>query len=683
MTRKAAMILILLAIAASAFAQPAGGDPPSRVARLNYMQGQVSFRPGSVDEWTNATLNYPLYNGDHLWTEMSAGAELHIGSTAIRMGSETALAILNLDDRMVQLSLTGGALSIRLRTLGEGESFEVDTPNSAVTLLRPGEYRFTVDENNAVTVVTVRGGDAEVTGGGRAASVHARETARFTGADDSLSNVIASADPPDGFDRWCLDRDRREDQSESVRYVGRETIGYEDLDANGSWRQVPEYGWVWSPRVVAAGWAPYRFGHWAWVEPWGWTWIDDAPWGFAPFHYGRWAHYGGGWVWVPGAVVARPVYAPALVAFVGGSHFSMAVSFGGGGGVAWFPLGPREVYRPAYHVSDVYVRNVNVTHVNVTNINVTNVNVTNVRYVNQNVQGAVTAVPHATFVGARSVHTAAVAVPASAVAQAQVVGTAAPLAPERASVLGSSAPPGRIAAPPSRMVDRAVVARTAPPPPPVSFAAKRQALEANPGRPVDPTMTESLRRNDRMPPRGPVVRSAMPGSSPQPQQPIAPQRPQPTNQPSTYQQQPNNNQRPQQPQQPVINSTSPAPPQPRNDRPFGRQQQIQQQQPVQSLPGQQQTGQQPSTPPQPPVQRPRFERPAPQQPNQPSQPQEQQQRPRFERPANQPQNPVQPDRPQRVERQESQREQHKQEQQQRKIERHGNDKNDKKEEKKQ
>src|SRR5437016_11596644 len=152
--------------------------------------------------------------------------------------------------------------------------------------------------------------------------------------------------------------------------------------------------------------------------------------------------YGGGWVWVPGTMVARPVYAPALVAFVGGSRFSLAVSFGGGPGVAWFPLGPREVYRPAYHVSDVYVRQVNVTHVNVTNINVTNVNVTNVRYVNQNVNGAVTAVPQSAFVGARSVHTAAVTVPANAVAQAQVMGTAAPVGPERISALGRAAQMG-------------------------------------------------------------------------------------------------------------------------------------------------------------------------------------------------------------------------------------------------
>src|SRR3989442_15797597 len=90
---------------------------------------------------------------------------------------------------------------------------------------------------------------------------------------------------------------------------------------------------VWIPRVTI-GWVPYHYGRWRWVEPWGWSWIDDAPWGFAPFHYGRWAYARNEWFWVPGPVVARPVYAPALVAFVGGSHWSASITIGGGGGVA-------------------------------------------------------------------------------------------------------------------------------------------------------------------------------------------------------------------------------------------------------------------------------------------------------------------------------------------------------------
>src|SRR5262249_52864006 len=154
-----------------------------------------------------------------LWADVGGRAELHVGSTAIRIGSQTALAVLNLDDRMVQLSLTGGIMNVHLRALGQGESFEVDTPNSAVTLLRPGDYRFQVDENHTVTTVTVHGGDAEVTGGGRAFAVHPHDSARITGMDDTLSSEMMVAAGFDGFDRWCEGRDGREEQSQSARYV--------------------------------------------------------------------------------------------------------------------------------------------------------------------------------------------------------------------------------------------------------------------------------------------------------------------------------------------------------------------------------------------------------------------------------------------------------------------------------
>jgi hypothetical protein len=498
MIRKVAYFAALAALAAApVLAQ--SDDPPSRVARLNYQSGSVSFRPGSVEEWTAATLNYPLTTGDRLWTEAASQAEMHIGSAAVRMGQTTAFSILNLDDRIAQLSVTQGTLNVHIRDLAPGEAWEIDTPNSAISLLAPGDYRIDADADRNTTTATVWSGEASFSGGQGAAAFPLRmgESARISGLDPVTQEIVRAV-PPGDFDRWCMARDQREDQSQSVRYVSRRMIGYEDLDANGVWREIPPYGWVWVPRV-AVGWAPYHYGHWAWVEPWGWTWIDDAPWGFAPFHYGRWAQAGPGWVWIPGAMAAPPVYAPALVAFIGGPGFGASAAFGVGGGVAWFPLGPGEVYRPAYRVSETYVRQVNIAHVNVVNINVTNV-----RYVNQGVPGAVTAVRREDFVHAQPVGRAAVAVDVREVSRAQVVGATAPVAPQRESVM---ARPGGPAAqgPPARLVDRPVVARTAPPPPPVSFRAKQQALEANPGRSLDAGTVDNLRRGAPAP--APMVRT--------------------------------------------------------------------------------------------------------------------------------------------------------------------------------
>ena len=242
-----------------------------------------------------------------------------------------------------------------------------------------------------------------------------------------------------------------DDGSRSARYVSHDVVGYEDLDDNGTWRSDPNYGDIWVPRV-AAGWAPYRDGHWAWISPWGWTWVDDEPWGYAPFHYGRWVNVGGNWGWVPGPVAVRPVYAPALVAFIGGPRFGLSISVGGGGGdVGWFPLGPREVYVPGYNTSREYVNRVNVTNTTVNNTTITNVyntqvtninnnttNRTEIKYVNQTVPGGVTAVPQGAFTNAQPVARAAVKVDAQQIASAPVNSRAA-FVPTKSSVLGTSA----------------------------------------------------------------------------------------------------------------------------------------------------------------------------------------------------------------------------------------------------
>ena len=408
-------------------------DPPSRVARIAYVTGTVSFEPASVDQWVAASLNYPMTTGDNLYTDNGARAVLRIGRNSIQLDSVTNFQFVNLSDNVVQTSINSGSLSLHVRHLLDGESWEVDTPNGALTLLRPGEYRVDTDTTRNATMVTVRTGDIEVTAGNQSFPVHAGQTAFF----DNSANPpdVQQANQPDDFDSFVSSRDRVEDVP-PPQYVSPDMVGYEDLNANGDWRNTPDNGPVWTPRV-ASGWTPYRDGRWAWVEPWGWTWIDDESWGFAPFHYGRWAFANNSWGWYPGPVGAHTYYAPALVAFVGGGGFGVGLS-GGGGLVGWFPLGPREAYYPSYHVSQDYIRQVNVTNTRITNINVTNVNVTNINYVNRT---AIVAVPQNSFVSAQSVQRAAVRVDANQVHQAQVIGAAPRIVPQRESVLAN--PGGR------------------------------------------------------------------------------------------------------------------------------------------------------------------------------------------------------------------------------------------------
>ena len=463
--------LTLLAGLLFGFSTPAfaDDDPPGRVARLNYIQGSLSFQPGGETDWVQANPNRPLTTGDSLWADRNSRGELHIGSFALRMGSETGITFLNLNDRTVQIQLAQGSMNLNVRRLDGGDEFEIDTPNLAFTLERPGEYRVDVDPNGNATIITVRSGEGEATGGGSDYHMDSGDRATFSGTD-SLIYDGGQAGGFDEFDSWCHSRDDREEHSQSARYVSRDVTGYEDLDDYGEWRNVPDYGYAWFPTRVAFGWAPYRFGHWAWVAPWGWTWVEDEPWGFAPFHYGRWAEVGGGWCWVPGPMVVRPVYAPALVVFVGGPRFGASLSFGGGGGVAWFPLGPREVYVPPYRTSDRYVQRVNVTNTTVNVVNVTNVynNVggERVRYMHQNNAEAVSAVSHDTFVNARPVASSNVHVNAQQMQAAEVQRNFA-VAPVQRSIVGAGA--NATAKPPAAVMQRQVVAKETPAPPKTSF----------------------------------------------------------------------------------------------------------------------------------------------------------------------------------------------------------------------
>ena len=287
-------------------------DPASGVARLAYLNGAVSFSPAGEAEWVQATLNRPLVNGDRLWSAADGRTELQLDGAMLRMNSNTGIAILGLDDHIAQLQLTAGTLNVRVMRLGPNQVFELDTPNLAFTLRESGEFRIAVDPGG--TSIFVRKGRGEARGEGAAYLVDTSQPYRFTGAGLRDYHTLA-AGPPDAFDRWTAQRDQDLDRSVSIRYVSPGVIGYQDLDASGIWRADAVYGQVWVPLRVAPGWVPYRFGHWAWVHPWGWTWIDDAPWGFAVSHYGRWANLRGTWAWVPGPLHAHARYAPALRAF--------------------------------------------------------------------------------------------------------------------------------------------------------------------------------------------------------------------------------------------------------------------------------------------------------------------------------------------------------------------------------
>jgi hypothetical protein len=441
-------------------------DPPDRVVRMNLLEGSAAVQPAGSDGWDDTVVNRPLTTGDRIWVDSNSRAELHLGSIAIRMADRTALQFLQVDDLTVQLKVTAGTVSVRLRVLPPDETFEIDTPSVAVSLAQPGEYRIDVSAGDLTAVSVLGGGQAEIASQTQSFTLRSQQHGEFAGID-SVTPSFDDRSAPDAFDQWAAARDEREDRALSSQFVSPEVTGYEDLDDYGDWRRVADYGAVWVPRVEP-GWAPYRTGSWVWISPWGWSWIDDAPWGFAPFHYGRWIHRDAQWCWSPGPIAVRPGYAPALVAWLDGTAE-----------VAWFALGFNEAYGPAYHASAGYLRKVNGS------IGASgNATPSDRSFVNQAVAGAVTAVRREAFVSALPVLRNLTGLDPREAAAAHA-GTAPPaLAPTPRSFLREPRSGASRARPPAALFGRSVVSQIPPPPATPSLEAQRRAIIAHGARPL-------------------------------------------------------------------------------------------------------------------------------------------------------------------------------------------------------
>jgi hypothetical protein len=386
-----ALLALTLGFFALSASNSAWADPPGRVGRIASFDGNVWLFDDEQQEWVQARRNRPLTEGDRLSAERGARAEVQIGSGTLRLDGATDIEFAQLDDSRVHVRVLGGSVALRVRGQSARE-FALVTQEGRYEPLRPGHYRVDVEERSSVgeTLAGAMRFEAqdsvlEISDGQRAEFWQERGVTHYSWSGQSS----------DRFGDWVA-REDREDTRDRNRYVSDEMTGADDLDRHGRWDRHPEYGAVWYPTVVTAGWAPYRYGHWAYVRPWGWTWVDDAPWGFAPFHYGRWVNYGGRWGWCPGQYVARPVYAPALVAWFGGPNVRVGVSVGGGPAVGWVPLAPREIYYPGYYHSPHYVRGVNRTHERWYGPNPRYerpVPTGPVMYTNQGVAGGVTVVP--------------------------------------------------------------------------------------------------------------------------------------------------------------------------------------------------------------------------------------------------------------------------------------------------
>jgi hypothetical protein len=482
---QAAMCLAFLFTFGGTFGAAAQEGPPPGFdrtpPRLGLVDGPVAFWRNGAADWASAQVNSALAAGDRLATGSGGNLELQIGPRAfVRAGSETQLGLDSLEPEFLQFRVISGTASLDLRSLPPGQTVELDTPNAAFTVEHPGYYRVEV-RDETTTFASRRGGRATVTpAGGQSAVVAASEEVVVTG-NESPQVETYSAPQPDAWDRWNYERTDHQIDAVSARYVPPDVYGADDLDHDGDWRMVPNYGAVWVPGGVGPGWAPYTTGSWMYDPYFGWTWVDTAPWGWAPYHYGRWVHVGRYWGWAPGPIVAQPYYAPALVAFFGAPGLSVGVGVGFPA-VGWVALGwgepivpwwgPRGCVGVAHWAGWGGPRVVNNVTINKTTI----VNVNNITtYQNAAVSGAVVAVKADRF-GQAPV--AAARLTQVSAQQLQPVHGALAVQPSAASLVGGAS---RAATqPPREALSKPVVATRAPQTAAPALEVNRQGAGAQP-----------------------------------------------------------------------------------------------------------------------------------------------------------------------------------------------------------
>lgn len=357
--------LLLAGCSAAALSTPAPSstldvDVPLIAGRVAAAEGQVDIWRMEEDgdgQWDEAQINDVVTVGTGLATGTGARTEVRVGPHAFRLAAASSGGFSQLDFGAKVFRLERGVVGVRLAAPQQGEVVGVEVGGVQIQLDAPGRYR--VDAiDGAPLRISVFQGHAVARFNGAATPVATGQAVVLT--QSNVSYAVAGSSP---FDEWAAARDERYLAAAQVAApVSPYMTGVEELASYGDWTSDATYGSLWIPRAVPVGWAPYRVGRWRWVAPWGWSWVDAAPWGYAPFHYGRWVFYGGRWGWAPGRYVARPVWAPALVGFVG-SGVSVGVNVGGPV-VGWYPLAPWNAYRPHYRANTTYVTVINQTIIN-------------------------------------------------------------------------------------------------------------------------------------------------------------------------------------------------------------------------------------------------------------------------------------------------------------------------------
>ncbi len=342
----AALLAVLFSGSTAVYAQDSG--QPARAIRLSYVDGKVQLSQDNQTVTDQAVMNTPLLEGMTLTTADDGRAEIQFedGSVA-RISPDSSLTLKVLrgqgSSADAEMDLNSGLAYFELQDSGQAGQIRVRFGDSVVT--GSGFTVLRVKDDTPPGELAVFSGNAHlVRSGGLGLEVHGGESATLSNTDPN-GYELAESITPDSWDQWNSDRDQALSAEASSQTNAPNDLSngqssnpaWSDLDASGTWYNVPDQGYVWSPYDAAnAGFDPYGNGDWIWTPGFGYTWASAYPWGYLPYSCGAWNYYNGfGWGWAPGFGGCTPWWG---MGFYGGPFIGIAPS--------WYlpvrrPIGPR------------------------------------------------------------------------------------------------------------------------------------------------------------------------------------------------------------------------------------------------------------------------------------------------------------------------------------------------------
>lgn len=248
--------------------------------------------------WTPLFLNRPVVAGDRLRSEAQGRIELQVGSLDVILGPGSELEFPALEDSRVMVRLVQGSLVVRTRQDHWSRTLELLTDEGRLQPLGLGLIRLDRDRSTSRSSATALAGVWRLRDPGPAVDLPAGR--RLTLDGSAATPTVSAAGPAgsDAWSRWVAALDPMP-PAPPLGDLLPEVTGADVLHRHGRWEQHPQWGAVWWPSTVPPNWEPYRSGRWMPVQSGTWVWWEDAPWGFAPFHYGSWVQWSGRWVWAP------------------------------------------------------------------------------------------------------------------------------------------------------------------------------------------------------------------------------------------------------------------------------------------------------------------------------------------------------------------------------------------------